>query len=366
MTWPLPPNTTCSLHIPSWSLWSSALAVHGTCAFFGMVPMAVFLYINRQRNAALGCGVLAALAAFQYESEHWVRPFLVSAFGFSAFFKCVNAAFRQYPPGADETLGKWLIWFAVIPEPEIKDRKFVPITSDYMKHNATRVVGKCVGLFFLVSYLQSNSERPGYAASGLEPGSFFDLHVQGFFHTWFVFLLASFRLDLFSLIASTVTGFQFMQGFDGPLIKSRSFREAWGVAWNRPVHSFLKRSVYLPARRNGCGKSIAALLTFFVSGLLHEYNFSIHNRGAYQPGLAVLFFLSMGMYMTLEGYVWNMVPRDVLAKSVYIPSAVLAIFYTLLSSGLVEKLFISSWMQVGALNYMSQMWPHLICESVPV
>lgn len=63
---------------------------------------------------------------------------------------------------------------------------------------------------------------------------------------------------------------------------------------------FLKRTVYVAPRKYGIGPFPAALLVFGGPGLLHEYNFFIHNSTAYEPGHAMLLFLYVGIHMIAE------------------------------------------------------------------
>ncbi|KAF4735295.1 Diacylglycerol O-acyltransferase 1 [Perkinsus olseni] len=51
---------------------------------------------------------------------------------------------------------------------------------------------------------------------------------------------------------------------------SVSFREYW-QKWNLPVHYFILRHMYVPARRFGCSQDVAGMLCFVFSGVLHEY-----------------------------------------------------------------------------------------------
>lgn len=65
----------------------------------------------------------------------------------------------------------------------------------------------------------------------------------------------------------------------------RQFYEDWWNAttfeefnrlWNKPVHCFLYRHIYLEAiQRYGCSKNLAQLLTFGFSACLHEFLFAV-------------------------------------------------------------------------------------------
>jgi len=51
--------------------------------------------------------------------------------------------------------------------------------------------------------------------------------------------------------------------------------------WNKPIHNFLLRHIYLPCRRSGLSSSVCLLISFFVSAIFHEYVvvgiFSVYN-----------------------------------------------------------------------------------------
>eukprot|EP00578_Thalassiosira_sp_NH16_P019514 CAMPEP_0181086972 /NCGR_PEP_ID=MMETSP1071-20121207/6030_1 /TAXON_ID=35127 /ORGANISM="Thalassiosira sp., Strain NH16" /LENGTH=586 /DNA_ID=CAMNT_0023168841 /DNA_START=17 /DNA_END=1774 /DNA_ORIENTATION=+ len=67
-----------------------------------------------------------------------------------------------------------------------------------------------------------------------------------------------------------LAGILTLDAFDSPMFKSTSVSDFWGRRWNRLVHGVLKRGVYKPVRKYS-SKTIAALSTFIVSGILHEY-----------------------------------------------------------------------------------------------
>jgi sterol O-acyltransferase len=52
--------------------------------------------------------------------------------------------------------------------------------------------------------------------------------------------------------------------------------EEFNRLWNKPVHNFLFRHVYLECMvKYGLGKKISQLVTFFFSALLHELLFAL-------------------------------------------------------------------------------------------
>ena len=196
--------------------------------------------------------------------------------------------------------------------------------------------------------------------------------LNGYAHIWLLYLFAAFCLD-FSVLANTITtgGLQLEPGFDNPLLQSRSLTQAWGTRWNKPVQLLLQRSAYTPLRRQALSSSwsrpAAVLATFAASGLLHEYNFYVHNGGQhYQAGRATLFFLLMGMLMLgQEAIVQRLLPpNSILQQRVVsnIPTAVISIALTLLAAWPFEKYFIQSWKDAGLVQVIAQLLPTITCH----
>ena len=73
------------------------------------------------------------------------------------------------------------------------------------------------------------------------------------------------------LLLSLTTGLAMEDFSDAPLTKSTSPSDFWGRRWDRPVASALKRGAYRPLRDAGYSRNVASLLTFTLSGLIHEY-----------------------------------------------------------------------------------------------
>jgi hypothetical protein len=58
---------------------------------------------------------------------------------------------------------------------------------------------------------------------------------------------------------------------DSPLTQSTSPSDFWGRRWDRPVASALKRGAFRPLRQAGLSRNVASMLTFGLSGVIHEY-----------------------------------------------------------------------------------------------
>ena len=80
-------------------------------------------------------------------------------------------------------------------------------------------------------------------------------------------------------------------------IASRSVREFWGRRWNRAFHAAVESLVFRPCARR-LGATGALLVTFTVSGLIHDLMISVPACGGY--GLPTLYFLLQGSAIVLE------------------------------------------------------------------
>jgi hypothetical protein len=112
------------------------------------------------------------------------------------------------------------------------------------------------------------------------------------------------------LLFSIVTGLTMEDFCNNPLTQSTSPSDFWGRRWDRPVASALKRGAYRPLRqRGGISRNMASLLTFALSGLIHEYVlffFSLRKDTNYvywdSPtwGRQCLFFILNGIVLVVE------------------------------------------------------------------
>jgi alginate O-acetyltransferase complex protein AlgI len=80
-------------------------------------------------------------------------------------------------------------------------------------------------------------------------------------------------------------------------LASRSLAELWGRRWNTGFHVLVERFVFRKTRST-LGTSGAVLLTFFVSGLIHDSVISVPARGGY--GLPTAYFTLQDLAMLFE------------------------------------------------------------------
>ena len=369
-----PITSTCEITSPSIGGWVYTILVHYICCtMFITLPLGTGLYYLRHLppslrqvlGVAIGVGVASATGFGNYmiKIDHpatWMGPFLLKTCGFSCFFKSVNAGFGQYPEGADANLQSWLLWFTIIPEPDFVKGKPRKAASGYMYKRVRNFLIKIAALGALVSVLLLDPKFNLPFPENTVP-EWLGKVLSGFVHLWLLYLFAAMCLDLVVILTAPFTGIHYGPGFLNPLLRSRSLKENWGVRWNRPVQVLLKRTAYIPCRKQGFGPETSAAITFFVSGLLHEYNFWCHNRVAYEPGKAMTFFVGMGFLMFLETFAYNQLPTNVQKMVAKTPTIIIAIMISLFVSWPFEHYFIRSWLDSGMMEAAAELLPHVNC-----
>jgi hypothetical protein len=80
-------------------------------------------------------------------------------------------------------------------------------------------------------------------------------------------------------------------------IVAHSLHNFWGRRWNAGFHDIVSGLFFLPIARR-CGATAAAVLTFVISGLLHELVITVPAGGGY--GLPTLYFTLQGAALMLE------------------------------------------------------------------
>lgn len=138
------------------------------------------------------------------------------------------------------------------------------------------------------------------------------LYANSFLHaTLFMLYLAMYCQGL-TFFWNLVTGYQTQRVMNNPLGGSTSPSDFWGRRWNMLVQSVLKGGVYKPLRKYGFSPTFAAMATFLMSGLFHEWLvfgfFSTacaedpNSPSCYQPlyGGALAFFAWQAMLIALE------------------------------------------------------------------
>lgn len=105
--------------------------------------------------------------------------------------------------------------------------------------------------------------------------------------------------DLQIVFVSAITGdaYRVLEFSRWPIL-ARSFREFWGVRYNRLVSALLKDSVFRPLKELGLSNTLAALATFGVSAALHTHVAHVCLREGELSSF--LFFTIHGLLCALE------------------------------------------------------------------
>ena len=388
---------TCRFVGASLSAWAAALTVHLGLAIGCLHAMSLILWFLVPRRLWKRAGICFAIASstgtlalvlylreMSSDQKHveimdessrkntdmkltWMAAFLASTFGFHSFFKNMAVSCISFPEGADKDLKTWILWYTSLPEPQFVKGNLVKSSATSTLHRVFIMLVKLGIMTVLLSTSPNHKENtvsPFIATTGGNISNSVATIVNSYSQLWWLYLMASFCLDFGSLLVM-MQGATTEPPFANPLLQSRSYREAWGERWNRPVHLFLKRSVYKPLRRTGVSPLGATILTFIASGLLHEYNFYCHNYKAYQFGRAMIFFCAMGILMILEeggnGPNAAVFPSCLQRWVAAIPTPICAILLQSVVVPIFVPLFFQSWVDSGMLASFGDLVPHWEC-----
>jgi hypothetical protein len=193
------------------------------------------------------------------------------------------------------TLGFWLWWF-VPPDARVPDDPAAALAS--RKAGLLRLRRGFVELGLFVVLLLFRRRLP-------------ELHaLLPVYLAWSMLLLWSLITGIGDAVTGVAmqTGYWFDEVFERPLL-SRSPRDFWSRRWNRFVHGFARRNVYVPL--GGRERPIAAVLTVFVlSGLMHEWLVVACGRGfGSYTGLTFAFFVVHGVAVLAEARFGRAFPR---------------------------------------------------------
>ena len=112
-----------------------------------------------------------------------------------------------------------------------------------------------------------------------------------------------------SLLYNLLYGYETYEVVQNPMFKSTSVSEFWGRRWNLSVHKGLKNGVYKPTLKYSSSKLLGALVTFLVSGIIHEYvNFVLFYRNDITGQFTsswnqIMFFGWNGVLLALEHWI---------------------------------------------------------------
>ena len=195
-------------------------------------------------------------------------------------FRLLEAIHGCCPEHATTSLQDFVFYFAsvLVFERDPKTNALMSATTGMkLKH-----LQNFVGLVFLMGAFQSIlSLYPDFIVFGKPIGQdgwySFDR-----FMSWELYANSLLHAMMFQIYLTTygegltacwfvVTGYQTKRVMNNPLGGATSPSDFWGRRWNMIVQSVLKGGVYKPMRKHQYSPTIAAISTFLMSGLFHEW-----------------------------------------------------------------------------------------------
>eukprot|EP00536_Pseudo-nitzschia_multiseries_P011751 jgi/Psemu1/206799/e_gw1.415.43.1 len=250
---------------------------------------------------------------------------LCGAFPNLLLLRVIEAVHGLVPP-AFTYIGfkRFLLYYAATLQVKIdeKSNQPVPFTRQIMVAKLKNFLRVFLQTSVLYSLLQSFDYA--VAPSRLPIQTIMDIYYWG--NIVNAFLMASLTSLLLEggasglgLITSFCSGLTMEDFSASPLSQSSSPSDFWGNRWDRPVASALRRGAYRPLLQAGFSRLFAAIVTFAVSGFIHEYilllmakrkfmprkdeaNSGSADEKFYEPELGnqFLFFLWNGVVLCLE------------------------------------------------------------------
>jgi hypothetical protein len=246
----------------------------------------VYTWIVKKRGSIsaylVGFGfVCPILLCFPFYLVHFLdirnTAFKLASFLGPSLLICrtLEAMYGTVPTFDEQSIGAFVRYFTATVENEFdsKTQKPVPVQRSDLVRKAIR----CNFLFLQTVVLFSVSISYNYRVfPSREIQSPADLLYWGnLCNSYLMAFLTSLCLEVGSavvgLVTSLLSGINTVAVNDSPLTKATSPSDFWGNRWNRMVSSGLKRGVFVPLRKATFSRPTAALATFAVSGLIHEY-----------------------------------------------------------------------------------------------
>ena len=178
---------------------------------------------------------------------------------------------------------------------------------------------------------------------------------------WTIYLFLSLFCDTFSTLLA-LCGYRPQVTFASPLLRSTSISDFWSRRWNLLIHGLFRRTVFQPLLRRQAPSWVAGACAFAISGLFHEYSFSLAQPKLRDSlGRCALFFIAQAPIVSAEKW---------LAKRVAVPwpmsasSVACTVAWTI---GLVPlaPLFMHPLKTSGVFEQVDQLVPRLIWSYSP-
>ena len=273
--------------------------------------------------------------------------------------RCLEALYRTHPPATGQTLQTFVTYYAATVQFESDPATGLAqkVTAKYLLRQVVDFVSFFVQNTLLVSVLMPYDFRV-WDTSSTATHFYYYLHWTHIANNLLLAIATALFLEVGSvgvgLATSLVTGQQVVRLNDHPLTRSTSPSDFWGRRWNRIVSPALKRAVFKPLRQNGYSRSLAAVATFVVSGLVHEYLLVLLS---FATGQQWLFFLWNGLVLALEHSVGHTKPLQWMAQNLPRPLRTALVLLLVLP---VSHWFTDDYVDVGFYNHFAMAFPRLV------
>jgi len=325
---------------PKLHIWEQLLTLLLLQVFFQLLAAAINYYIfvlprKKQQQAKhsfilqpyqylIGWGIIIPVAcAIPYQILDVLQvgnravKLTVGSMVFIILFRTIEAMCNTSPPCVETSLAHYCIYYSSIVhfewDPQTNRRKNMTMSE------FGQAVGMVVFFFHFLSLLLSLELYHNFLPFADSPVT--NLHEYHFTLDLFTWQhIANNYLLMLTVYATLNFGFRLtclgeqMKGlvrtkpiFRNPVFGSRSISEFWGKRWDLMIRNVLYFGVFLPVRPH-VPNIVAIFLTFIVSGIMHDYSWSLmfhhydDERTNFVPTFWKLtaFFVWNGIFMVLE------------------------------------------------------------------
>jgi hypothetical protein len=274
-------------------------------------------------------------------------------------FRTIEAMYETSPAVVETSVGTYIVYYSTVLHFEwyLKTGKRRKVTATELLQNVGYVLLFANLASLLLSIEFHYNFNPFYSVVVL-PDYHFSVDIFTIRHLANMYLLgllvySTLRFGFaFLALGEQAKGYYTKPIFYNPLFTSRSPSEFWGRKWNLMIHRVMKHGCYLPAVQY-MPKVWAIFVTFVVSGLMHDYIWSIMFDTTLSEHEAILlrvtaFFAYNGVIMLLErpvGLYLSPVTR-------HLPTAVVSTMVVCLGLPVVHW-YAGDWVAGGYFEHLS-------------
>jgi len=164
-----------------------------------------------------------------------------------------------------------------------------------------------------------------------------------------------------SFLFNLLYGYETLEVVLNPILKSKSPTDFWSKRWNLAVHKGLKNGAYKPVRTFTNSRVLAVLVTFVVSGIIHEYvNLVLFfDREVHFEWKQILFFSWNAILVLLEYALGDFFLFRWISE--HVPSYIVSTLVVTTALPLAH-LFLGDWIKGGYFDSVMMAEPLIVCQ----